>query len=66
MPNTIRTLSIVSTGAAPAAPAAAYSVSITAIPAPIARPVRSEPRSTERMRKSDSGPSCAATSAPMP
>src|SRR5215218_4560159 len=36
------------------------------MPAPIARPMRSDPRRTERMRNSDIGPSWAASSSPMP
>ena len=41
---------MLSTGAAPAAPSAAYSPSIIAIPAPIASPTCSDPRSVERIR----------------
>ena len=55
-----------STTPAPAAPAAAYSVSTTAIPAPIASPTQMPLRSVERIVSSDIGPSWAATDAPRP
>jgi hypothetical protein len=48
------------------APAAAYSPSTTAIPAPMARPTRQPARSVDRMRKSDIGPSWRATRKPSP
>ena len=62
----VRSGSIASSDAAPAAPHAAYSASTSAMPAPIESPTVQPPRSVERTRKSDIGPSCSATRKPSP
>src|ERR1022692_1657777 len=57
---------MVSSWAAPPAPAAAYRPSTAAMPAPIAAPTRHPLRSVDLIRKSDIGPSCNATKNPSP